>query len=179
MPTDKEKLWAALDADGELKVREKLAAQLYGRRKVTLVEEWLRQIKTARENAAETKVQRRDVYKIWTMIVTAAVAAIGVMVTVANYFSKSHVCAAFHENSPLAMGQVTARLLRLTIGPCQATSKVHGHEHRGLPIARRARNCVSRRGNPTYQEMPDPIAPKPAHRSFQCNWRNRKPGTLR
>ncbi len=41
--TEKEQLWAELDAQGEEPTREKLGLGQYGDRRKTYVEEWLRQ----------------------------------------------------------------------------------------------------------------------------------------
>jgi hypothetical protein len=63
-----DELWPKLDADGEDKVREKLAQGVYGQQKIPLVNEWLARKDRQRADAAN---QHRDAREDETLKLSA------------------------------------------------------------------------------------------------------------
>lgn len=59
-PETPESFFAKLDADGELKVRESLAAGRYNSRRASLAQEWLRRIEEERATDASARAEARE-----------------------------------------------------------------------------------------------------------------------
>lgn len=85
MPIIKEELFAKLDENGEVHVREELAAGSYGAQKIGLVQEWLRkkdQVRESNQHSENLNVAKSATKAAWVAGIAAVISAIAALIAI-------------------------------------------------------------------------------------------------